>query len=188
MELAEYFKQTVGLPEETVKQLDSLFDTVELPKGYELLREGSKSKKLFYMEKGLMRLFYLKDGKDITHHFFQERAMYMPIENVFLNQDYRYNIVLLENSVIRSVDFSLVEGFIDSDVKLQRLTRYLMVSVIKQLADHLFSLQFQTAKDRYSFLVETHPNILLRAPLGHIASYLGITQQTLSVIRAEKSI
>jgi CRP-like cAMP-binding protein len=184
MKLTEYLKEA-GLPDDTIELLDKLFETNELPKGHELLREGSRSKKFFYIESGLMRLYYLKDGKDITQLFLQETSVYTAIENVFLNQYYPYNLVLLESCTIRSVDFSLVESYLDTDVRLQRFSRFLAVLTIKQLATQLHSIKFQTAHERYRILLETHPNILLRAPLGHIASYLGITQQTLSVIRAE---
>jgi CRP-like cAMP-binding protein len=184
MKLTEYLKEA-GLPDDTIELLDKLFETNELPKGHELLREGSRSKKFFYIESGLMRLYYFKDGKDITQLFLQETSVYTAIENVFLNQYYPYNLVLLESCTIRSVDFSLVESYLDTDVRLQRFSRFLAVLTIKQLATQLHSIKFQTAHERYRILLETHPNILLRAPLGHIASYLGITQQTLSVIRAE---
>jgi CRP-like cAMP-binding protein len=184
MKLTEYLKEA-GLPDDTIELLDKLFQTDELPKGHELLREGSRSKKFFYIESGLMRLYYLKDGKDITQLFLQESSVYTAIENVFLTEYYPYNLVLLESCTIRSVDFSLVESYLDTDVRLQRFSRFLAVLTIKQLATQLHSIKFQTAHERYRILLETHPNILLRAPLGHIASYLGITQQTLSVIRAE---
>jgi CRP-like cAMP-binding protein len=185
MKLTEYLKEAAELPDDTIELLDKLFDTDKLPKGYELLREGSRSRKFFYIESGLMRLYYLKDGKDITQLFLQESSVYTAIENVFLNQHYPYNLVLLENCTIRSVDFSLIENHLDADVRLQRFSRFLAVLTIKLLANQLHSLKFQTAQERYRILLETYPNILLRAPLGHIASYLGITQQTLSVIRAE---
>ncbi len=185
MKLVDYLKETVGLPGDLITLLDHLFETENLPKGHELLLEGSNSKKFFYLESGLIRLYYLKDGKDITHHFLQECSIYTPIENVFLNQYYPYNLVLIENSVIRTVDFSLIEQYVDTEPKLQRLSRFLAVSAIKQLSDQLHSIKFQTAQERYRILLQNYPGILLRVPLGHIASYLGITQQTLSVIRAE---
>jgi CRP-like cAMP-binding protein len=186
MTLPDYLKHTIGLPDNTIDLLDKLFTTERLPKGHVLLKEGSKSKRFFYVEKGLARLYYLKEEKDITQNFLQECAIYLSVENVFLNQRHPYNLVLLEDSVIRSVDFSLLETYIDADINLQRLSRFLTASIIKQLAVHLHDIQFQTAQDRYHILLSTYPDILLRAPLGHIASYLGITQQTLSVIRAQR--
>lgn len=105
---------------------------------------------------------------------------------MFLNEHYPYCLELLENSIIRTVNFETIEKYLDENVKLQRFARHIAVTIIKQLADHLYSLQFQSAQERYNILLKKYPNILLCAPLGHIASYLGITQQTLSVIRAEK--
>jgi hypothetical protein len=61
-----------------------------------------------------------------------------------------------------------------------------LINVLHTIAEKLYSIQFQTALDRYKSLIESHPDLLLRAPLGHLASYLGITQQTLSVIRSVK--
>jgi len=186
MNLSNYLKQEIQLPDDTIQLLDSLCDYEELPKGYQLLKEGSLSKKVVFIEKGLLRLYYIKDGKEITHHFFTENNLYVPIENVFLTEFYPYSLELLEDSVIRTVDFTTIEQYLDENVKLQRFFRHIAVSVIKQLADRLHSLQFQSAQERYHILLKNHPTILLRAPLGHIASYLGITQSTLSVIRGEK--
>lgn len=185
MKLIEYLQKEAGLTPETANLVDSLGDYTELPKGYQLLNEGNHSTKVFYIEKGLMRMYYLKDGRDITHDFFDEKRFYAPIENVFLNQRYPYSLELLENSIIRSIDFLKIEKIIDSDSRLQRFSRHILVSTIKRLAEQLHSIQFQSAQERYKLLMERHPNILLRSPLGHIASYLGITQQTLSEIRGK---
>lgn len=64
--------------------------------------------------------------------------------------------------------------------------RFLLISAIKNLTDKLYAIKFQTAQERYQLLLENYPQIILRVSLGHIASLLGITQQTLSVIRAGK--
>lgn len=187
MNIAKYLQKKAGFSPETAKQIDDLFDHKSLPKGHQLLKEGSLSKKVFFIEKGLLRLYYIKDGKDITRHFYTESGIYVPIENVFLNQHYPYNLELLENSIIRTVDFPTIEKLLDEDLKLQNFVRYTTISAIKQLSEHLYSLQFHSAQERYNILLKIHPDILLRSPLGHIASYLGITQQTLSVIRSGNS-
>ncbi len=186
MKLFEYLHKEVPLTESLAQSLEDLFQYVELPRGEQLMTEGSYSKKVYYIEEGLMRLYYLKDGKDITHQFFAEKAFYLSIENVFLQKSFPYRLELLENSRLQVADFSRLEGHIESNPLLQRFVIYLMTSVIKLLSDHLYSIQFQSAQDRYKSLLENRPEILLRAPLGHIASYLGITQQTLSVIRSGK--
>lgn len=187
MKLADYLKQEIQLSDDTIQAFDRLWDSQHFLKGHQLVGAGSHSKKVFYIEKGLARIYYLNDGKDITQFFFDETSIYTPIENVFLNEYHPYYLELLEDSTVRTVDFSRIEELLDTNVKFQRFVRYIMTGTIKKLADRLRSVQLQTAQDRYRILLETYPDILLRAPLGHIASYLGITQQTLSVIRAKKS-
>ncbi len=186
MKLSEYLKNEVQFFDDAIDVLDKLWESEKLPKGYQLLSAGSRSKKIFYVEEGLLRLYYNKDGKDITHQFFSEGNLYVPIENIFLNQAYPYHLELLENSMIRSVDFSVIENRLENDMKYLNFSRDLAVSAVKKLSEQLHSLRFQSAQERYEILLKRYPDILLRAPLGHIASYLGITQSTLSVIRSER--
>lgn len=187
IKLAEYLKSEVQLPDDVIEYFDSLWYYEELPKGHRLLSEGSRSRKIFYVEEGLLRLFYNKDGKDITHQFFSEGDLYVPIENIFLNQPFPFCLELLENCIVRAVDSSFIENELEKDVKFLSFSRNLAVSAIKKLSDQIHSLRFQSAQERYDILLKKHSNILLRAPLGHIASYLGITQSTLSVIRSDKA-
>lgn len=185
MLLKDYFHKEVGLSCEYIDLLESLFETLELPKGYELLKAGSKSKKVFYIEKGLLRVYYYKETKDITHMFFAEKSFFAPVENIFLENNFPYYLETVEPTVLKVVDYVSIESYIDNDLKIQALVRNILTNVIKKLSQRLNSLQFQSAQERYSALLESNPDILLRAPLGDIASYLGITQQTLSVIRAK---
>ena len=186
MELVDYLKKEINLPDELIKKFDSLWETKALPKGYQLLNEGTNSQKVYYVEKGILRMYYLKDGKDITQNFFEEKSFYVPVEKVFFNEYHPYSLELLENSVIKITDYSKIEELLSHHQELGKFIRFIMVGVIRNLSDRLCSIQFQTARERYRNLIATYPDILLRASLGHIASYLGITQQTLSVIRAEK--
>lgn len=187
MQLTEYLQKEAGLSAETATLLENLFDSKEYPKGHIFLKEGSYSKNLFYIEKGIVRAYYWKDDKDITQDFFTETSIIASIESIFLNQPFPYYYETLEKASIRTVDFSKVEMLMEENVKLQRFALYITTSVIKKLALRLQFLQFQTAQERYKLLLEKHPDILLRASLGHIASYLGVTQSTLSVFRAENS-
>ncbi|UZR98528.1 Crp/Fnr family transcriptional regulator [Chondrinema litorale] len=186
MKLADYLKKEINFPDEIIKKFDSLWETNKLPKGYQLLSEGTNSQKVYYVEKGIIRMYYLKNGKDITQDFFEEKSFYVPAEKVFFNEYHPYYLELLEDCVIKFTDYSKIEALLSQHQELNKFVRFIMVGVIKKLSERLCSIQFQTARERYRNLIATYPDILLRAPLGHIASYLGITQQTLSVIRAEK--
>ena len=187
MKLSEYIQERTPLLLEDVMLLDNLFDYRELPKGSNNLNERSYASKVFFIEEGLMRIYYVKGWKYITHNFFTEDMFYMPIEKLFQGMNYPFSLELLEPCIIRTVEYDELKDFVFKNNKTLTFFFELMVDTIRKLSDRLSSIQFQSAQERYNIMMESYRNILLRAPLGHIASYLGITQQTLSVIRAEKS-
>ena len=188
MKLRLYLQNEIGLMPETIAALDDLFAYKELPKNHMLFSSGSRTKDVFFIEEGLARTFYHKDGKDITGFFYKEKVFFLSVENIFLNKEDHYNCELLERSKIRMANYSLLEPFLDNVPKLNYLMRNNMAYHIKLLNDRLYDIQFQSAEYRYQKLMKDSPDLILRASLGNIASYLGITQQTLSVIRAGKKL
>ncbi len=186
MDLILYLKQQIILSPEMEARVSDAFKTEELPKGHRLLSPDNFSQKVFYIEKGALRTYYIKDGKDITHSFILEGAFFVSIESAFFNSPSPYGAEVLEPSIIRTIPYQDLEKFIDGSQALQKLSRLVMISAVKTFSDKLYSIQFQSAQERYNSMLEKFPDIMLRVPLGHIASYLGITQETLSRIRAGK--
>ena len=186
MKLTEYIQKRVPLLPGDAQLVDELFDYRELYKGDNALNNRNYARKVFFIEEGLIRMYYEKDGKDVTHYFFTENMFYLYIENLFQSTNYPYRLELLENCKIRTVEYEKLKDFVLVQNKLQVLFFGLFIDFIKILSNRLSSIQFQSAYERYNIMMDSYRDILLRAPLGHIASYLGITQQTLSVIRAEK--
>ena len=187
MDLSTFLNTTSILPPATTVALDEAFKLEQLPKGHRLFLPESQSNKVYFIEKGLARTYYLKDSKDITHYFFKENSFTMPIDSIFYNQPVNFGLELLENSIIRSIPYPELEKYIDLHPAIEKLMRVLLIDILKSFSDMVNAFQFQSAQERYKSMLENHPDILLRAPLGHIASYLGVTPQTLSVIRAQKS-
>lgn len=186
MELIPFLRQHVQISSEQEIELDRAFKMEILPKGHKLLLPGNHSNKVFFFEHGLARSFYIKHDKDITHYFYLENTFNMPIESIFYNNASPYGLELLEKTVVRTITYPEAEKYFDQSIGLQKVARLLLIDVLSSFSKRLYSLQFQSAQERYQTLIAYYPDILLRAPLGHIASYLGITQQTLSVIRAQK--
>jgi len=187
MELMQYIDTKIKLSDEQRTVIDAAFKKEFFPKGTNLLQPDNRSQKVYFIEKGLIRSFYRnKDGKDITHFFFDENYFCMALESVYFNKSDPYGREVLEDVTLRTVHFQEFNTLSNKVGAFDQFMLKVAIEIIKQFSDRLFSLQFQTAEQRYKFLIEGYPDILLRAPLGHIASYLGITQQTLSVIRAQK--
>lgn len=186
MDLILYLEQHIILSPGLTAQVQEAFKREELPKGHPLLSPGNFSQKVFYIEKGVVRTFYIKDGKDITHSFILEGSFFVSIESAFFNCPSPYGAEVLEQSIIRTIPYPDLEKLIDGFQPLQKLSRLVMINAAKTFSDKLYSIQFQSAQERYNSMLEKFPDIMLRVPLGHIASYLGITQETLSRIRAGK--
>jgi CRP-like cAMP-binding protein len=186
MEFIDYIKKRVDLPEGYLKNIDATFDRKEYSKGHVLYTQNSNSKNVFFIEKGFGRVFYLKDGKDITHFFIVENGISAPIESLFYNQPSHCGMELIENSIVRSANYFELEKLISESAVTWKAIQMILIDVLKTFSDRLYTIQFQTAQERYNTMLENYPDIFLHAPLGHIASYLGITQETLSRIRSGK--
>ena len=186
MTLRTYLEKDKQLPADIVDILDDLFEEVGVSKGETLIVEGSQSHKVFFVEEGITRLYYQKEGKDVTYTFIGEGQFYAPIENIFLKMYFPYNYEALEGCKLRVTDFSALNDRFTGNIAFNNFMNFVLTLTLKRLAKQIYSLKFCTAQERYEHLLEENPQILLRIPLGHIASYLGITQQTLSSIRAGK--
>jgi CRP-like cAMP-binding protein len=183
MDIINYFKEYHGLIIENYDLSVAFKEEVYL-KGDILLLPNNRSKKIIFIESGLLRLYYQNDDKDITFLFMDENSFSMPIESIFYDQDSKYGLQVLEDCKIRTILFEDLERLMIKFPDLEKISRKILIHALKITSDKLYAIQFQTASQRYNYMIESYPNILLRAPLGQIASYLGITQQTLSVIRS----
>ena len=186
MSLIDYIQQQTQIEKEPLEASDAIFQVREYKKYSLLLKEGSPSQEVFFIEKGIVRQFYTKEGKDITHAFYAENSFYTSLDNIYFHQSNHFGLEVLETCRVRIAEFVQVEAIINNYPKLERFMRMLLISFLKNLSDRLYAIKFQTAQERYELLLKNYPQILLRVPLGHVASFLGITQQTLSVIRAGK--
>ncbi|MEC5395615.1 Crp/Fnr family transcriptional regulator [Bergeyella sp. RCAD1439] len=160
--------------------------TQSFPKGILLSQQDAYNKTVFFMECGLARVFYYENGKDITTNFYPEEKIFANIDTIFTQQPTRYNIETVEHSTITYCNYEKLEELCAVSLPAANFSRYILGHLMTQMAKRMASLQYMTAKEKYAQLLEENPNIILRAPLGMVASYLGISQETLSRIRAER--
>ena len=176
MNLIDYIHEQTQIDNQTLELLDTLFEHRHYKKYSLLLKEENTSKEVFYIEEGIVR----------THAFHAENSFYMSVEPIYFHNSSPFGLEALENCKVRVADFTQLEAIINAHPKLRGFMEMLLVTFLKNLTNRIYAIKFQTAQERYDFLLKNYPKILLRVPLGHVASFLGITQQTLSVIRAGK--
>lgn len=155
------------------------------PKGTVLQEAGKICNHLFLVEKGILRAYYYKEHRAITAHFaFAKEAITAP-QSFILEKASKHCIETLADSSVFMVNNRALEDFLAQNPPLERLARKFTQAVYLELLERTEDLVFLSAKERYDRLFHRNPNLLLTVQLGHIASYLGISQETLSRIRAK---
>ncbi|NOY36910.1 MAG: Crp/Fnr family transcriptional regulator [Chlorobi bacterium] len=155
-----------------------------LPKGTLLLEQGKTCKYLNFMESGFARAYYYREGKEITSWFAFENDIVASMYSFTAQKPSYENIEIMENCVLHSIHFDQLQQLYKEYPEFNLIGRLLIEKYFVELEERIFSLQIQSAKERYKEILNNHPELLKRASLGHIASYLGISQETLSRIRA----
>ena len=187
MELPTHIKTIAGLSTQSEKEFKSIFEKGEYPKGHYLYRQGENCQHIFFIEKGLARVYYITEsGKEITQWFFAERNFLTAVDSFYHHKPTQVYCELLEDSVIYSLRYSEMETMLNENHNMARLAFHAVYELAKKLAEYIIGMRFQSAEERYNALMKEYPGIFQRAKLGHIASFLGITQETLSRIRAGK--
>jgi len=169
------------------KLIQTFFIREELPKGHILFRQGETCNTVYYIEHGFARIYYLSEsGREITAEFFHENSSVTAKDSFFYHKPTIYYCELTENCIIYSISYSDLESLIDKNHEFAKFVIQVILKFAKDMTEYIANLKFQTAEERYNALITNNPTILQRVSLGHIASYLGITQETLSRIRAGK--
>jgi CRP/FNR family transcriptional regulator, anaerobic regulatory protein len=182
-----FLNQISPLSDEAQKAIEKVLVKKEYPKNSILVPELSKCDKLYFIESGLARAFYFKDGKDITDWFGLENTVIGPVVRHFPTKSTPHSVELLEASTVISIHFSDLDILYNQYHEIERLGRLIAIHTILMLQQKIDNMQFLTAKERYDDFIKTHPSILQRAQLGHIATYLGMNQVTLSRARKQLS-
>lgn len=168
---------------EELDVLESVLVPMKFQKGDRILREGDVCTNIYWIVKGLVRQFYYKNGKELTEHMAVENNMVMCIESLFKEEPTHLQIMALEPTLIYALPRAALEQVAMRSVNIQILYRKILEESLIKSQIHADMLRFETAQDRYAKLVKSQPQLVLRAPLVYIASYLQMTPETLSRVR-----
>ncbi|MBS1689090.1 MAG: Crp/Fnr family transcriptional regulator [Bacteroidetes bacterium] len=178
-------KQISPLSEKAIEAFSEMTKEEELSKGHLLIKAGTVCNYIYFIEAGLSRTFYYKDGKDVTDWISAEGSFAASVVSFITRQPDIRNVELLEPSRICAISYANLEKLYADYHEIERLGRLLVSYGLVQLQNRFDDLHFASAQERYMKLMNTQPSLINRVPLGMIASYLGITQETLSRIRAK---
>lgn len=169
---------------EELDVLESILVPIKYSKGEMILSEGEVCENIYYVERGLIRQFYFKNGKQITEHLGEDHTIFMCIESLFREEPTKLQVEALEPSIVYALPKQRLEQVALHNVNIQILYRKILEESLIISQVHADLVRFETAQDRYKKMCKLSPQVILRAPLVYIASYLQMTPETLSRVRA----
>lgn len=166
-----------------LNRLADILVPMKFSRGELVLKENEVCNYMYYVEKGLVRQFYRKGGKEVTEHLSYENGMVICIESYFRREPTRLIVQTLEPSMLYGIPYDDIRELTKMSYEFCTLMfaileRSLIISQKK--AD---VIRFETAKERYLRTLREYPDIIRRAPLQYVASYLQMTPETLSRVR-----
>ena len=167
-----------------IETLASILVPFKVSKNEKLMKEGEVCSFMYYVDRGMVRQFYFKNGRDVTEHFSYEGRIVICIESFLKQNPSRLIVEALENSWLYGIPHHRFLELVETDKEMDRLYRKILEHALISSQEHADSQRFENASERYVRLLNTKPEIVLRTPMVHVASFLQMTPETLSRVRA----
>lgn len=163
--------------------LQSFLQVKTIAKKEFLLKKGAISNNLCFIEKGMFRCFYESHDKEICSWFMKENDFIVSVESFFTQKPSNESIQAIEDSLIHYINHQDLQYLYNNHFEFNIIGRIITEKYYTLSEQRLYSLRSQRAAERFEDLRTYHPEIIKRVPSTYIASYLGITLETLSRIK-----
>lgn len=185
MDIYTILDKIFELPENSKKVLEENIMLVRFPKGHILLKAGKLESNIYFIKKGIVRAYVNQNDNDVTFWFGKEGETIISMNSYVENQKGYEDIELLEECELYELKTVNLQKLFKEDIHIANWGRKFAEKELIKTEERLISRQFKTATERYNELITNNPDLIRRIQLGYIASYLGITQVSLSRIRAD---
>ena len=173
-----------SIDDESLQEFASLIIRREVSKGETLLAEGQVARDMLFVEQGLIRQYYYKNGIDITEHFSSEWDIVYCFESMIMRQPTTLMIEALETGVVHRIPFDELMNLCQRSQPIMGLYCRLLEDGLLESLRKCDVQRFENARERYENFVRQYPEAARRASGKHIASYLLMTPESLSRVRA----
>lgn len=179
------FKNYVALSDDLKAEIQKIAILESYKKGEIILDEGYVCRKMYFLNKGTVRTYFYQKGKDVTYWIYPDSSLFTAWPS-FVNQKVSDEFIEATEPVeLISISFENWKNLSEKFPEINRFGKLWMEEQMAQLHEFYMGYYFLSAKEKFDLLVTVFPSITQRANLGHIASMLGISQETLSRIRGK---
>lgn len=182
--LFNYISTQIDVDSQLLRKFVDYFELEHHSKKDIIISEKANIDKVSFIISGLVRIYYVKEEKEITTWLLPENNFFMPVYHIFTKNNNSNTYEALEDTITLHTTYSKMEEVYTTDIQLERMGRLLVQRYYSHFLHHSYNVLFLSAEERYKLFVEGNPELLNRVPLKYIASYLGIKQETLSRIRS----
>ena len=172
--------------DESLKELTGYFVDNSFAKNHLLTRAGVKDNFVYFIEKGCLRTYLLIEGKEVTNWFSQEGEITFS-SNALYHQTPGFDYVeVLEDAQIFTIPIKKLNELYETNIEITNWARVIHQEVLLKMQTLRIDRLSLSAKERYDKFLLENPGLINRVNLGYVASYLGVTQQYLSNLRANQ--
>lgn len=187
MELHEILYRIYELPLDSIAKIEPYVKLVRHEKGHLLMQANRLEKHVYLIKKGLVRAYSDSEKGEITFWFGEEGDAVLSMVSYVMNAPSYDNISLIESCELYAIAISDLQKLYEKDIHLANWGRKLAEIELIKVEQRIISRELLSATARYNLLMKQQPSLLRRVPLKFIASYLGITQVSLSRIRGQSA-
>ena len=184
--LVSAFHELSPLGEEATHELTACLYTEAFRPGDLLLKQGQVCTKLFFIEQGIAKTFFANDSREFIMRFFTEGSLFTVVDSFEYGVPSGYRIMALENTSVTYLHKADLEMLCRQHHSLETAYRKLLAIASINMMKRISEMLEENASERYNHFLRDHGHLLQRISLGDLASYLGITQVSLSRIRADR--
>lgn len=182
-----FLKQFPHYTEDTFRELLPYLSKIEIKEDEYFLREGRTSRRLAFIEKGMVRIYYIHDGKEITKCFCRENNLTCSYSSMITQTPSESAIQAVEDSTLLILPYDALQKLYMQSPFWQQLGRLAGEQEYLIEEKHNKSMRDMSATERYMYILQNESDLLQRVPLNHLASYIQVTPETLSRIRKKIS-
>ena len=184
--LITFIENIVPIPRQKVEEIAAHFQEMEIKKNEFFIKQGRVCNNYLFLENGFIRSYTCDlDGTDVTTEFYSNNQIVFEVGSFFQKTLSKENFQALEDCEGWYIDFDKLNMLFHSIPEFREFGRMILVKGFISFKQRSLSLINESAEQRYETLIKARPEIFQRAPLKYIASYLGITDTSLSRIRRE---